>query len=92
MLCDFNDGKCVRCGVVREPPYPQRRCSPGLGDFVADGLSAVGITKDRAQAVAHAVGLDDCGCARRQQMLTEWGYKVGIGTPPPAEPENQGDG
>jgi chromosome segregation ATPase len=39
--------------------------------MVAAGLSAVGITKDRAQAVAQAVGLRDCGCAERQRRLNE---------------------
>ena len=29
MLCEFKDGKCVRCGVEREPPYPKRNCRPG---------------------------------------------------------------
>jgi hypothetical protein len=86
MLCDFLDGKCSRCGVVREPPYPRRRCSPGLGDLVAAGLGFVGISKERAQSVAEAVGASDCGCSQRQQALNEWGYTVGIGTPPPAAP------
>ena len=27
--CQFVDGKCVRCGVEREPPYPKRNCRPG---------------------------------------------------------------
>ena len=45
--------------------YPRHR--PGLGDMVASGLAAVGITKDRAQAVANAVGVSDCGCAGRQE-------------------------
>ena len=55
----------------------------GLGDLVAAAFASVGITKDRAQAVANAIGVEDCGCKQRQQALTEWGYKVGIGTPPP---------
>lgn len=55
---------------------------PGLGDHVAAGLAAVGITKDRAQAVAQAVGLEDCGCQQRQDALNRVGYKFGLGTPP----------
>jgi len=86
MLCDFKDGKCVRCGTVREPPYPRRRCVAGLGDMVEAGLESVGITKARAQAVAQAVGIADCGCAGRQERLNQIGYTVGIGTPPPAAP------
>ena len=62
------------------PAYPRHR--PGLGDMVATGLAAVGITKERAQAVANAVGVRDCGCAGRQEALNRAGYALGIGTPP----------
>jgi hypothetical protein len=55
----------------------------GLGDLVAAAFASIGVTKDRAQAVAELAGFEDCGCKQRQQALTEWGYKVGIGTPPP---------
>lgn len=60
-----------------EPPEknaetPQRM---GLGDMVASGLSAVGITKER---VSQIVGRD-CGCRKRQQALNELGKKFGIG-------------
>lgn len=53
--------------------YP--RAKPGLGDMVAAGLSAIGITKER---VSKAVG-GDCGCQKRQQKLNELGRKIGIG-------------
>ena len=54
----------------------RQRFRPGLGDYVAAGLSAVGITKDR---VSNAIG-KPCGCAKRQEALNEWGEKVlGIG-------------
>jgi len=59
------------------PAYP--RAKPGLGDMVAAGLDAVGITKDRVQAVARRVGIKDCGCKKRQQRLNELGRKLGIG-------------
>jgi hypothetical protein len=59
------------------PAYP--RAKPGLGDMVAAGLSAVGITKERAQAVANAVGVKDCGCKKRQERLNELGRRLGIG-------------
>ena len=55
------------------PAYP--RAKPGLGDMVAAGLSAIGITKER---VSKAVG-GDCGCSKRQQALNELGRKIGIG-------------
>ena len=57
---------------------PQRP-SPGLGDMVAAGLTAVGITKQRVQAVASAVGIKDCGCSKRQAALNRAGRQLGIG-------------
>lgn len=54
------------------------RCRPGLGDMVASGLAAVGITKERAQAVASAVGVKDCGCKKRQAALNKLGEKLGL--------------
>lgn len=56
----------------------QRNCFAGLGDIVAAGLSAVGITKERAAAAAKIVGVEDCGCSKRQQQLNELGRKLGI--------------
>lgn len=67
------------------PAYPRPRPGRGLGDIFASGLDAVGITKDRVQRIASAVGVKDCGCARRQATLNRAGYRLGIGTPPPAE-------
>lgn len=55
----------------------------GLGDRLASALNAVGITKDRVQAVASKVGVKDCGCKQRQQKLNELGQKyLGIGREP----------
>ena len=48
---------------------------PGLGDIVAAGLSAIGITKQRVSKLAGG----DCGCAKRQKALNELGRKIGIG-------------
>lgn len=84
MRCNFVDGVCRVCGARRDPPYPIRRCTPGLGDMAAVALASVGVTKERAQAVAQAVGLSDCGCDQRQQLLNEWGRVIGIGGSPPA--------
>lgn len=53
--------------------YPRAR--PGLGDMVAAGLSAIGITKERVSALAGG----DCGCSKRQEALNELGRKIGIG-------------
>lgn len=47
----------------------------GLGDMVAAGLSAVGITKERVSA---AMGRD-CGCQQRQDALNNLGRRLGIG-------------
>jgi len=58
------------------PAYP--RAKSGLGDMVATGLSAVGITKERVQAVASKVGIKDCGCAKRQAALNRLGEKLGL--------------
>lgn len=60
-------------------PGREWKSKPGLGDMVAAGLDAVGITKDRVQAVARRVGIKDCGCKRRQQRLNELGETLGIG-------------
>lgn len=75
---------CTVCGRVIKttlptPPMATCRGPRGLGDMVADGLAVVGITKERAQAVANAVGIKDCGCAQRQKALNELGKRLGIG-------------
>jgi len=54
----------------------KERLRPGLGDIVAAGLSAVGITPERVSA---ALGVKDCGCKQRQQKLNELGRRLGIG-------------
>lgn len=79
--CDFSDGlTCPHCGYVAKRQRTIRMCKPppGLGDMVASGLAAVGITKERAQAVANAVGVKDCGCAKRQAALNRLGEKLGL--------------
>jgi hypothetical protein len=55
------------------PAYP--RAKPGLGDYVAAGLSAVGITPER---VSKALGRP-CGCKKRQARLNDLGRRLGIG-------------
>jgi hypothetical protein len=57
----------LRCGLSGKP---------GLGDIVAAGLSAIGITPDR---VSKALGVKDCGCKRRAEALNRLGRKFGIG-------------
>jgi hypothetical protein len=56
------------------PAYPRPR--PGLGDMVAAGLSAVGITPERVSAVIGG----PCGCEERKEALNDWGRDhLGIG-------------
>lgn len=65
--------------IVSQEDVPSRADSrPGLGDMVASGLAAVGVTKERVQAVAKAVGVKDCGCAKRQAALNKLGEKLGL--------------
>ena len=54
----------------------ERPLRKGLGDMVAAGLSAIGITPER---VSKAVGIKDCGCKKRQQQLNDLGRRIGIG-------------
>jgi len=55
------------------PAYPRAR--PGLGDMVAAGLSAIGVTKERVSAAIGRL----CNCPQRQQALNKLGRKIGIG-------------
>jgi len=75
---------CFICGAAApDQSVPHRgKCvceqpaKPGLGDRVAAGLSAVGITPERVSA---ALGVKDCGCKKRQQQLNDLGRRIGIG-------------
>jgi hypothetical protein len=76
--------RCFICGAAApDQSVPHRgKCvceqsqKPGLGDIVAAGLSAVGITPERVSA---ALGVKDCGCKKRQQQLNDLGRRIGIG-------------
>jgi len=57
------------------PAYPRAR--PGLGDRVASVLDAIGITKQRVEAVVGG----PCGCPERQAALNAAGAKW-LGLPP----------
>jgi hypothetical protein len=96
--CTYPAGSdvCCRCGVKSPWPHLARNCRPGLGDMLHAGLAAVGITPDR---VAAALGVEDCGCEERRQLLNRAGYAIGIGTPldtpatmaPTGEPHGQAE-
>lgn len=62
--------------IKRRVAAYRRRRRPGLGDMVAAGLSAIGITSER---VSKALGVKDCGCKKRQQQLNDLGRRIGIG-------------
>lgn len=76
--------KCISCGrvvrgasknilaICRNDFARTQDIKPGLGDRVAAGLAAVGITKERFSKL---VGRD-CGCAKRQAALNAIGQKV----------------
>ncbi len=56
-------------------PLMRKDSRPGLGDRVASALSAVGITKERVEAVLGG----PCGCDQRQEALNDLGRKIGLG-------------
>ena len=86
--CEFNSTEkgttCLRCGYELLRNYellPSRMCDQqdcpkrmGLGDYVAAGLSVVGITKPLVQQVVGG----PCGCEERQEALNELGKKIGL--------------
>jgi hypothetical protein len=51
----------------------------GLGDYVAAGLEAVGVTKERVSAVTGK----PCRCPERQAALNKLGKIIGIGVDNP---------
>jgi hypothetical protein len=65
--------------IVRQFSPPQvnlqrRRHLPriAVGDLVERMLSGLGISKERVQ---QWLRVKDCGCAKRQKWLNQWGYK-----------------
>jgi hypothetical protein len=72
--------RCRVCGAAVSSPSVRRNCSPeapGLGDRVAAGLSWIGITKERVEAVVGG----PCGCDGRQAAMNAAGAKW-LGLPP----------
>jgi|688.fasta_scaffold573539_1 hypothetical protein len=64
-----DDGKTLQVDA-EHADYPR----PGLGDRVAAGLAAVGVTEER---VARAVG-KPCGCKQRREALNSLGKTIGL--------------
>jgi hypothetical protein len=80
--CDIDPAslRCRVCGAAVSSPSVRRNCGtppPGLGDRVAAGLSSIGITKQRVEAVVGG----PCGCPERQAALNAAGAKY-LGLPP----------
>lgn len=67
LRCDSGTARCG-CGFVarcRGIVYHKCHAKPGLGDLVASGLAAVGITPARVSAMLGR----PCGCERRKAAL-----------------------
>jgi hypothetical protein len=91
MDCDVNplSLRCRVCGSAVSSPAVRRNCSPappGLGDYVAAWLSAIGITKERVEAVVGG----PCGCDGRQAAMNAAGAKYLGLSPGSTAPENKG--
>lgn len=61
--------------LLRERYAAAPPAGPGLGDMVAAGLAAVGITKERVSKVLGR----PCNCGKRQEALNALGRRLGIG-------------
>jgi hypothetical protein len=91
--CDIDPGSlcCRVCGARVSSPHVRRNCGPpppGLGDLAAGALAAVGITKERIEAIVGG----PCGCDERQAWMNEAGEKwlglpPGSTAPPPVDPQ-----
>lgn len=65
------------------PAYPARHKPRGLGDMVAAGLSAIGITKQRVEAFVGG----PCGCDGRQKAMNAAAAWLGMPPGSTAQPE-----
>jgi hypothetical protein len=78
MNCDIDplSLRCRVCSAAVSSPHVLRNCGgrPGLGDYVASALSAIGITKERVSAF---VGRP-CGCDGRQAAVNAAGAWLGM--------------
>jgi hypothetical protein len=75
-LCTFGeDLHCPACGYKARRTDHRRVCRPpvAVGDAVAAGLAALGITP---QLVERVTGRKGCGCKQRQRRLNEAGFAV----------------
>ena len=92
ILCEFRDGVCAACGRVEfgVPVICDVKGAAvkrgGLGDYLAQGLAAIGITKERVEAVVGG----PCGCDGRQAAMNAAGAKYLGLSPGSTAPENKG--
>lgn len=82
MTCDIDPETllCRRCRCRVSSPHVRRNCgtpAPGLGDLAAGALAAIGVTKDRVEALVGG----PCGCDERQAWMNAAGEKW-LGLPP----------
>lgn len=78
--------QCLPASVFKRLPHPpaatrdgDRYCwdapASGLGDRIAAGLAAVGITEERVSRLV----CRPCGCKQRRAALNRLGQRLGIG-------------
>lgn len=75
--CTDERARCRLCGFSTACKNAVwHKCKAmGLGDLVAAGLAAIGITEERVSA---AIGRP-CGCGERREKLNELGRQIGLG-------------
>lgn len=61
--------------LAAHPGRDMQAPRPGIGDILASGLAAVGITLERVSALTGK----PCGCKKRQAALNALGRRLGIG-------------
>jgi hypothetical protein len=76
LVCGYKAKRLPTFRECRTKAAPQWRPLP-IGDLVQKGLTAIGITKERVEALTRTEGKPGgCGCAKRQKWLNEVGNKV----------------
>jgi hypothetical protein len=67
------DGMCRICAKRGDKPTAMILMPRvAVGDLVERMLTGIGISKTRVQ---QWLRVKDCGCAKRQKWLNQWGYK-----------------
>jgi hypothetical protein len=90
MQCTFDTTTrtCQACGYVAKRLPCHRECRRKrepewkpipIGDLVEAGLTAIGITRERVEAITRTAGKPGgCGCEARKRWLNEAGNKVQV--------------